>query len=47
MAVQQVKMCFFGLALSLGVVRTEETQQKNQPNILFVLADDLFVESSW
>ena len=41
MAVQPVKMCFFGLALGLAVVRTEETQKKKQPNILFVLADDL------
>ena len=36
MAVKQLKMFFLGLALGLGVVSTEETQ-----NILFVLADDL------
>ena len=39
MAHKKLKMFFLGLALGLGVVSTEETQ--NQPNILFVLADDL------
>ena len=51
MTITQWKIYFVGLALLFGVVlfyntlphrfTTRETYQKKQPNILFILADDL------